>query len=702
MITITTINHSWYFIKETVIKPNASLTYDETLLNKSETKDLLESVSSKRVSLSPEDLIKVQARYDSFNSGGNVDLSGIISKIEEIYKDDGASGATLTNVEYNNGVFTYTGGTVNGYVGYTAVESISVVQSGTLTVSSMPTGVTYIAVISGNQVPNDFPSVLLILGDGTISVTQTTYPVSYGDTIEIQWTANSVSALIGGQWVSSTIGNTLNDPHLLVFSVVNTAPLYFSIPGFVPRGARSGVLVEEIDERIQADLDITADISTVRTLAETNQLNISTKTDQTDFDTLSQTVADNGFLLAQKASQTDLDTLANEVSTKATPADISAAIAALVDGAPASLDTLAEIAAALAGDQASINDLLIQISGKVRFDAAQSLTTAQQLQARQNISAEAVGVAAALIAAITAASIGAATAAQGSKADSALQSGDVAPVALSGSYAALLDKPTIPAAQVNADWASNSGLSQILNKPTLFGLSSVLTGLGAGSNTVINATDSLINALSKLQSQVSTNASSAATNASNIAANTTLIAPVLKRLGSSWYQSGLYYDPAYPNAMSQTNISVGASNQFYVPILVLESVTINQLAVNVTGAAAAGGLLQMGIYSSAADNSGPNAALFTSSQIASTSTGVKSESCSVVLTAGIYWVSYLAITAAATITTQLIPRQITGRAAITTAAPAALAATSVTSMPTNAQAGLITSTTVPMVCFRAA
>jgi len=457
-----------------------------------------------------------------------------------------------------------------------------------------------------------------------------------------------------------------------------------------------------IDGLADFENEINADLATVQTLAETNQLNISTKTDQADFDSLAEIVTDNGLLLASRASQSDLDNLATEVSTKATPSDISAAIAALVDGAPASLDTLAEIAAALAGDGASINDLLIQINTKVRFDAAQSLTTAQQLQARQNISAEAAGVAAALVAAITAASIGAATAAQGSKADSALQSGDVAPVALSGSYAALLDKPTIPAAQVNADWASNSGLSQILNKPTLFGLSSVLTGLGAGSNTVINATDSLINALSKLQSQVSTNASSAATNASNIAANTTLIAPVLKRLGSSWYQSGLYYDPAYPNAMSQTNISVGASNQFYVPIIVLESVTINQLAVNVTGAAAAGGLLQMGIYSSAADNSGPNAALFTSSQIASTSTGVKSESCSVVLTAGIYWVSYLAITAAATITTLAIARQITGRAAITTAASAALAATSVTSMPTNAQAGLITVTTVPMVCFRAA
>ena len=89
MITINTINNSWYFIKETVIKPNTSLTYDEALLNKSQTKDLLESVSSKRISLSSEDLTKVQNRYNSFNSGGNVDLSGVISKIENIYKDGG-------------------------------------------------------------------------------------------------------------------------------------------------------------------------------------------------------------------------------------------------------------------------------------------------------------------------------------------------------------------------------------------------------------------------------------------------------------------------------------------------------------------------------------------------------------------------------------------------------------------------------------
>ena len=40
-------------------------------------------------------------------------------------------------------------------------------------------------------------------------------------------------------------------------------------------------------------------------------------------------------------------------------------------------------------------------------------------------------------------------------------------VATSGSYTDLLNKPTIPDAQVNSDWNASSGISQILNKPTL-------------------------------------------------------------------------------------------------------------------------------------------------------------------------------------------------------------------------------------------
>lgn len=43
----------------------------------------------------------------------------------------------------------------------------------------------------------------------------------------------------------------------------------------------------------------------------------------------------------------------------------------------------------------------------------------------------------------------------------------LATVATSGSYTDLTDKPTIPAAQVNSDWNANSGVAEILNKPTL-------------------------------------------------------------------------------------------------------------------------------------------------------------------------------------------------------------------------------------------
>ena len=40
-------------------------------------------------------------------------------------------------------------------------------------------------------------------------------------------------------------------------------------------------------------------------------------------------------------------------------------------------------------------------------------------------------------------------------------------VATSGSFNDLIDKPTIPDAQVNSDWNASSGISQILNKPQM-------------------------------------------------------------------------------------------------------------------------------------------------------------------------------------------------------------------------------------------
>ena len=54
-----------------------------------------------------------------------------------------------------------------------------------------------------------------------------------------------------------------------------------------------------------------------------------------------------------------------------------------------------------------------------------------------------------------------------------VEADDLATVATSGSYNDLSNKPTIPAAQVNSDWNSTSGVSQILNRPTVRHVSSV-------------------------------------------------------------------------------------------------------------------------------------------------------------------------------------------------------------------------------------
>lgn len=48
-----------------------------------------------------------------------------------------------------------------------------------------------------------------------------------------------------------------------------------------------------------------------------------------------------------------------------------------------------------------------------------------------------------------------------------VEADELATVATSGSYNDLSNKPTIPAAQVNSDWNANSGVAQILNKPTI-------------------------------------------------------------------------------------------------------------------------------------------------------------------------------------------------------------------------------------------
>lgn len=97
---------------------------------------------------------------------------------------------------------------------------------------------------------------------------------------------------------------------------------------------------------------------------------------------------------------TNSTALIDDASTSATDKTLSVAeigarlqtaIDNLLDGAPTALDTLNELAAAITANDGDIAGILTSIGNRVRFDAVQSLTTAQKTQARSNI--DAVGVA---------------------------------------------------------------------------------------------------------------------------------------------------------------------------------------------------------------------------------------------------------------------------------------------------------------------
>lgn len=70
-------------------------------------------------------------------------------------------------------------------------------------------------------------------------------------------------------------------------------------------------------------------------------------------------------------------------------AKINAAVSALVNGAPTTLDTLKELSDAITADHNGLQAILTQLGTTIRFDQAQTLTAAQALQARSNIGAAA-------------------------------------------------------------------------------------------------------------------------------------------------------------------------------------------------------------------------------------------------------------------------------------------------------------------------
>lgn len=138
-----------------------------------------------------------------------------------------------------------------------------------------------------------------------------------------------------------------------------------------------------------------------------------------------------------------------DVADFATPSSVAAAVAALVDSAPATLDTLNELAAALGDDPNFATTVSTALGNRVRVDtAAQGLNGTQQQNARTNMG---LGTAA------TQNTSAFATSAQGALADTAMQPGAFGigvPNSSSSALVANIDDSTIASGEYSVTGAT--------------------------------------------------------------------------------------------------------------------------------------------------------------------------------------------------------------------------------------------------------
>lgn len=116
-----------------------------------------------------------------------------------------------------------------------------------------------------------------------------------------------------------------------------------------------------------------------------------------------------------------------------------------------------------------------------------------------------------------------------------------ATVSTTGSYTDLTDKPTIPAAQQQVDWNASSGITSILNKPTL---SAVAT---SGDYTDLSNKPT-INDLTTSAQQAALNSGATSTNIAQITTNQTDISTINGKIPSAASTSNQLADKAFVNS----------------------------------------------------------------------------------------------------------------------------------------------------------
>ena len=167
---------------------------------------------------------------------------------------------------------------------------------------------------------------------------------------------------------------------------------------------------------------------------------------------------------------------------------------------------------------------------------------------------------------------------------------------------------------------------------------SFFTSSSAATGLLPDETAARIAGDAALQDQIDDVQAQASANAAGVAANAELLGPVPRKIDPSWYMSGSWYDVEYPRYVSVNPGTIALELTTFVPRQVLENATFTALAFYCS-TAAAGAVAYAGIYS---DNAGQPGSLLASISADCSTTGVKSDSISLTLSAGqIVWDAFL-------------------------------------------------------------
>ena len=114
------------------------------------------------------------------------------------------------------------------------------------------------------------------------------------------------------------------------------------------------------------------------------------------------------------------------------------------------------------------------------------------------------------------------------------------------------------------------------------------------------------------------------------------------KIGIKWYQTALRYSAEYPRCYNLVTMTALDGYQMWVPFIALENATIDNLEIVCTTAVASS-TVQLGLYSSDANNDLSDA-IFISGAISCVTTGAKTAPCNVAIQKGkVYWLSSLVI-----------------------------------------------------------